>query len=157
MARVGWIDGVKYALGEYPAGVFLLLLVCVLAGCSSVAPAPDRGDRSGAPIAFAATRLVGTPYHFGEADAQGFDCSGLVFFVHEHAGLAVPRTADEQRRAANPVPLDALLPGDVVFFRTRFHINAHHVDHVGIYIGRGHTPGPPSPTRVWTRAITEST
>ena len=127
----------KHARSGYLAGMFLLLVISVTAGCSSVPRAPDRGDEGGAAIALAAAELVGTPYHFGGADTQGFDCSGLVVYVHERAGLEVPRTADEQRRAAHPVPLDAVLPGDVVFFRTRFHVNGRRVDHVGIYAGKG--------------------
>ncbi len=125
------------ALGFYRGLMFALLVGCVTAGCSNAPLAPDRRDDSGAAIARAAAQLIGAPYHFGGADAQGFDCSGLVVYVHERAGLEVPRTADEQRRAAQPVPLDAVLPGDVVFFRTRFHFNSHHVDHVGIYAGNG--------------------
>jgi murein DD-endopeptidase len=127
----------KHALGGHAANTFLFLVVWVIAGCSNVPRAPDRGDDRGGAIARAAAQLVGTPYHFGGADAQGFDCSGLVVYVHERAGLEVPRTADEQRRAAHPVPLDAVLPGDVVFFHTGFHISGRRVDHVGIYAGSG--------------------
>jgi murein DD-endopeptidase len=116
---------------------FLLLVACVAAGCSTVPRVPDRDNERGAGIALAAAELVGAPYHFGGADVQGFDCSGLVVYVHGRAGLEVPRTAEEQRRAAHPVSLDDALPGDVVFFRTRFHLNGHHVDHVGIYAGKG--------------------
>jgi len=126
----------KRALSVPAIAAFMLLVVCVTTGCSSVPRGPERDDR-GAAIALSAAELVGTPYHFGGADAQGFDCSGLVVYVHERAGLEVPRTADEQRRAAHPVPLDAILPGDLVFFRTRFHVTGHHVDHVGIYAGKG--------------------
>jgi murein DD-endopeptidase len=120
----------------YLAWTFLLLVASVIAGCSNVPREPDRADDRGAAIARAAAQLVGTPYHFGGADAEGFDCSGLVAYVHQRAGLEVPRSADEQRRAAHPVALDAVLPGDVVFFRTRFHIGSR-VDHVGIYTGSG--------------------
>ena len=122
----------KHERRGYLAGICLLLIAGMMAGCSSVPRAPDRGGEVGAAIALAATQLVGTPYHFGGADTLGFDCSGLVVYVHERAGLEVPRTADEQHRQAHPVPLDALLPGDVVFFRTRFQFRGHHVDHVGI-------------------------
>jgi cell wall-associated NlpC family hydrolase len=116
------------------AGMFLLLVVCVISACSTAPRSSDSADDRGASIARAAAQLVGTPYHFGGADAEGFDCSGLVAYVHERAGLAVPRTAAEQRRSAHPVPLNALLPGDLVFFR--FHRGGH-VDHVGIYAGGG--------------------
>jgi murein DD-endopeptidase len=113
----------------------LLVAGCLIAGCSSVPRASDA--ERGAAIARAAARVVGTPYHFGGADAQGFDCSGLIAYAYEHEGLEVPRTAEEQRRAAHPVSFDDLLPGDVVFFRTKFHFNRHHADHVGIYSGDG--------------------
>src|SRR5579872_7232870 len=126
----------KHRLGVCLAGALQLLVVWLMAGCSSL-PAPERSDTRGAVIARTATQLVGTPYHFGGADAQGFDCSGLVVYVHERAGLEVPRTAAEQRRAAQPVPLDAALPGDVVFFHTGSRIGGHRVNHVGIYAGGG--------------------
>jgi cell wall-associated NlpC family hydrolase len=48
-------------------------------------------------------------------------------------GLEIPRTAREQRHAAHPVPLAALAPGDLVFFR----IHSRRVNHVGIYVGGG--------------------
>jgi len=115
----------------------LVVALGLIAGCSSVPRAPERGDDRGAAIAQGTARLVGTPYHFGGVDAQGFDCSGLVVYVHQRAGIDVPRTADAQRREAHPVKRDALLPGDVVFFRTRFHFSRHRVDHVGIYAGNG--------------------
>jgi len=103
-----------------------------LAGCASHVRRPPRAD-TGTAIAALAISLVGAPYHFGGADAAGFDCSGLAFYVHERVGLTIPRTASEQRRAARAVPLGRLAPGDLVFF----HIHGRGVDHVGIYAGSG--------------------
>jgi cell wall-associated NlpC family hydrolase len=97
-------------------------------------PPPPEQLEQGAAIASAATALIGTPYHFGGADAGGFDCSGLALYVHERAGLNIPRTAAEQQHAARPVPLAQILPGDLVFF----HIRKRGIDHVGIYTGTGH-------------------
>ena len=97
---------------------------------------PEHFHDEGVVIAQAAAQLVGTPYHFGGADAHGFDCSGLVAYVYRRAGFEVPRTADAQRHAAHPVSLNALRPGDLVFFRTRWHRNRR-IDHVGIYVGEG--------------------
>jgi cell wall-associated NlpC family hydrolase len=99
---------------------------------SSVPPPPEQLAQ-GAAIAAAASALVGTPYHFGGADEGGFDCSGLALYVHERAGIGIPRTAAEQQHAARPVPLAQVLPGDLVFFRIR----KRGVDHVGIYVGAG--------------------
>jgi murein DD-endopeptidase len=105
-----------------------------LAACSSVPRESDEPPGGGgARIARSAAQLVGVPYHFGGADLQGFDCSGLAVYVYEQAGVEIPRTADAQRRAARPVSPDALSPGDLVFFR----IHSRHVNHVGIYAGGG--------------------
>jgi hypothetical protein len=118
-------------------GTLLLLALGLIAGCTTTPRMPEHGEGRGAVIARTASHLVGRPYQFGGADMQGFDCSGLVVYVHERAGIDVPRTADEQRHAAHPVPRAALLPGDVVFFRTHSRRSSHRVDHVGIYEGEG--------------------
>jgi cell wall-associated NlpC family hydrolase len=128
-------------------GVLLAAALAVLGGCSLVAPrAPRRAavvpitpaaaqtqEQTGAAIAAAAAALIGTPYEFGGADVGGFDCSGLALYVYERAGISIPRTAAEQQRAAQPVPLTELAPGDLVFFR----MGAQRIDHVGVYIGGG--------------------
>lgn len=132
-----------------PTAAASLLAVLLASGCASVpappvpsplqpvpAPPPPQMPApraQGAAIVRAAALMVGAPYHFGGADAGGFDCSGLALYAHETVGLAIPRTALEQQRAAQPVPLAELSPGDLVFFRIR----SRHVDHVGIYAGDG--------------------
>ncbi len=107
----------------------LLLVACSSVRRETVEPSADAGLA----IARVAAQLVGTPYHFGGADLQGFDCSGLAVYVHERAGVEIPRTADAQRHAALPVSPEALSPGDLVFFRIR----SRRVNHVGIYAGDG--------------------
>jgi len=77
---------------------------------------------------------VGKPYRFGGADLAGFDCSGLVYFIHNELGIAVPRTASDQYDAAEPVKLMSLEPGDLLFFRTTAR---KRITHVGIYAGDG--------------------
>ena len=117
-----------------PLAAAVPALVLALAGCAgSPQRAPPPPQTQGGAIAAVAASLVGTPYHFGGADGASFDCSGLAMYVHERVGLAIPRTAAEQQRAAHPVALAQLAPGDLVFFDIR----AHGVDHVGIYAGDG--------------------
>jgi cell wall-associated NlpC family hydrolase len=111
----------------------LLAAALFAGGCATHPPAAPAHPDEGAAIAALAASLVGTPYQFGGADASGFDCSGLALYVHERFGLSIPRTAAAQQRAARPVPLAQLAPGDLVFFRIR----ARGVDHVGIYAGDG--------------------
>jgi murein DD-endopeptidase len=113
----------------------LLEVGCATHPAPQLAPAPSPAPADqGAVIAAVAASLVGTPYHFGGADETGFDCSGLALYVHQRAGLAIPRTAAAQQRAARPVSLAELAPGDLVFFRIRAR---RAIDHVGIYAGAG--------------------
>jgi cell wall-associated NlpC family hydrolase len=105
-----------------------------VAACSSVPhESYEQPGGGGIVIARSAAQLIGAPYHFGGADLKGFDCSGLAAYVYGQAGMEIPRTADAQQRAARPVSLEALSPGDLVFFR----IHSRHVNHVGIYAGDG--------------------
>jgi cell wall-associated NlpC family hydrolase len=110
----------------------LLALALSVSGCAGAPRQPPRAVQ-GSAIAAVAAALVGTPYQFGGADGAGFDCSGLALYVHERVGLMIPRTAAEQQRAAHPVAIAQLAPGDLVFF----HIRKRSVDHVGIYAGDG--------------------
>jgi murein DD-endopeptidase len=112
----------------------VIAAVLALAGCAGAPRQPPPAQPAqGQAIAALAASLVGSPYHFGGADGAGFDCSGLALYVHERVGLAIPRTAAEQQRAAHPVALAQLAPGDLVFFDMR----ARGIDHVGIYAGEG--------------------
>ena len=78
---------------------------------------PATGD-AGARIAQTALHYVGVPYRYGGSEpSRGFDCSGLVSYVHGIDGIAVPRTAAAQFAAARPVAAADLRPGDLVFFR----------------------------------------
>jgi murein DD-endopeptidase len=91
---------------------------------------PTLGDE----LALRAIAQVGKPYRYGGADLKGFDCSGLVFYVHQDLGVQVPRTAAEQYKMSKPVNIHQLLPGDLLFFRTT---RSKRVTHVGVYAGGG--------------------
>ena len=125
-------------------GCLLAVVAALATGCAT-APRDEAGVSDthrvsrqqpapvppGDALARSALALIGAPYRFGGANPQGFDCSGLVFYLHERAGVFVPRTASAQRHAARPVALGALAPGDLVFFR----MSSKKVDHVGVYVG----------------------
>jgi cell wall-associated NlpC family hydrolase len=129
-----------------PAALLAALLsTTLLAACAAPRThAPPVAAPAGTEIAGIATALIGTRYHFGGADAAGFDCSGLALYAYEQAGIPIPRTAAAQQRAAQPVPLGALAPGDLVFF----HIHSRSIDHVGIYTGDGRFVHAPRPGQV---------
>ena len=102
-------------------------------------------DKSSAPIPaainaamWAAASQVGVPYVWGgetplPAANAGFDCSGLVQWAYGQAGIALPRTAQQQHDAVTPVPAAQAQPGDLVFWND----GTTSVQHVAIYVGAG--------------------
>ena len=158
-----------------PFSAGALLAVLTLAGCASAPPsqapssshvasasdvddARDESDWDGSggavnmrgrgeALADFALRLRGTPYRFGGASLEGFDCSGLVFYAHRQLGLTVPRTSREQEADAENIKPRKLRRGDLVFFK----IGSRKVNHVGIYIGKSrfvHAPGAGKPVTI---------
>jgi cell wall-associated NlpC family hydrolase len=91
----------------------------LLGGCATLRAPAAANAPNGAAIVAVANTLVGTRYQFGGADAAGFDCSGLALYAYERVGIAIPRTAAAQQRAARAVPAAQLAPGDLVFFHPR--------------------------------------
>jgi len=88
------------------------------------------GRNAGYLAASLAREQVGVPYRYGGTSPSGFDCSGLVQYVYGKLGVRLPRKSREMAGVGHQVPMNALLPGDLVFFR----INKNRVSHVGIYI-----------------------
>ncbi len=89
-----------------------------------------------------ALKYLGYPYIWGaESPKQGFDCSGLVYYVFEKFGYKMNRVADDQMDQGTLVTKDQLLAGDLVFFGY-----GKYSDHVGIYIGNGNFVHAANPT-----------
>jgi cell wall-associated NlpC family hydrolase len=87
---------------------------------------------------------VGSPYRYGAAGPNAFDCSGLVNWAYKSSGKSLPRSSSALSRVGTPVSKSALQPGDLVFFYKP-------VSHVGIYIGNGkivHASNRKSPVKI---------
>jgi NlpC/P60 family len=80
-----------------------------------------------------AARWAGTPHRLGGNGPGGIDCSGLTQRIYgDLFHIRLPRTTRDLVRAGVAVDKDALLPGDLVFFR----IPKKKLRHVGVYLGR---------------------
>ena len=97
-----------------------------LPNSSNVAP-PVRTTRT--LMVDLALSMLGQPYRFGGAAPGGFDCSGLVVYAANGAGVHVPRTALEQSNTGTAIARGDLEAGDLVFMHL-----AHKELHVGIAI-----------------------
>ena len=101
-------------------------------------PVSGSASGSGAGVAAvqAAVSQLGVPYVFGgEQPGTGFDCSGLVQWAWGQAGVSIPRTTETQWPALQHVSLDALEPGDLLFY---YNLDGdNQVDHVVMYTGSG--------------------
>lgn len=84
---------------------------------------------SGAVIQAALSR-IGSPYSWGAAGPSSFDCSGLVMWAFQQAGISLPHSSQALARGGQPVSSDSMQPGDLVTYYSD-------ASHVGIYIGDG--------------------
>lgn len=108
---------------------------------AAVPGAPRSGGPSGhaAPEsaqAAAAVRTalaqVGKPYEWGGAGPHSFDCSGLVMYAWEAAGVNLPHYSVSQLDDTTPVSRSQLEPGDIVFYDTP---SGPQPGHDALYIG----------------------
>ncbi|MFF2844993.1 NlpC/P60 family protein [Streptomyces sp. NPDC058001] len=110
---------------------------------SSERGASAPNSRAAAAVSYAYAAL-GSPYVWGAAGPNAFDCSGLTQAAYRAAGVALPRTTYAQINAGPRVSRAQLQPGDLVFFYSG-------ISHVGIYVGNGqmiHAPNPSAPVRL---------
>jgi cell wall-associated NlpC family hydrolase len=86
-------------------------------------------------ISFAQQQL-GKPYQWGGTGPDAFDCSGLTEQAYRAAGIAIPRTSQQQWLWGPRVPAGQVQPGDLVFFAGADGTPTS-PGHVGLIIGGG--------------------
>jgi peptidoglycan DL-endopeptidase CwlO len=99
-------------------------------GLSPGGPGAGPGSGQGAIAVQAALTQIGAPYVWGGAAPGGFDCSGLVMWAFQQAGIALPHSSQAMAHGGQPVSLSDLQPGDVLTFYSD-------ASHAGLYIGDG--------------------
>jgi cell wall-associated NlpC family hydrolase len=94
---------------------------------AAVLPAP--GGEGMLAVQAALTR-IGSPYSWGASGPGSFDCSGLVMWAFQQAGVSLPHSSQALAQGGQPVSMDQMQPGDLVTYYSD-------ASHVGIYIGDG--------------------
>lgn len=134
---------------------FLICASGLFAACTLGPPHAAEGAPRHSPVhseaATVAQELLGSPYRYGGAGPQGFDCSGLVHYAYGRAGASVPRTTRALYRRATPINPRTIRPGDLLFFQI-----GGRISHVGIYAGDGRFIHAPSSGKSVTFAQLDS-
>ena len=123
-----WIAGVeaKYA----PAKAQTEYRAAAAKPAPKPAPAPKPKQSQGERIVSIAKSKIGSPYVYGAAGPNAFDCSGFTSWVYAQAGKQIPRTSGAQASAGRNVAISDLQPGDIVVYYSG-------ASHVAIYAGNG--------------------
>jgi len=74
----------------------------------------------------------GDPYVWGYAGPDRFDCSGLLMYSFQRAGLAMPRTTSAQYGAMRHIPQSQMQRGDLMYF----HDSSGNIYHAAMFLGR---------------------
>ena len=96
-------------------------------------PAPDVGPPNGSAsqaIAYARA-VIGAGYSKNPRMGPTYDCSGLTTMAWRAAGVSIPTVSNTQYAGLPHVPLNAVQPGDLIFW------GPGGSAHVALYIGGG--------------------
>ena len=93
-------------------------------------PSPSAGSNAGSIAVQAALTRIGSPYSWGAGGPSAFDCSGLVQWAFQQAGVFLPHSSYAQSAGGQPVSMDQMQPGDVIAYYSD-------ASHVGMYVGDG--------------------
>ena len=95
-----------------------------------MAPPGGGGAPEAATVIQAALSRIGSPYSWGGSGPSAFDCSGLVMWSFQQAGISLPHSSQALAQGGQPVSLDQMQPGDLVTYYSD-------ASHVAIYLGDG--------------------
>ncbi len=109
------------------------------AGSSGASPAPGtvavsasgNAQAAGLAAVHGAIKYMGVPYLWAGASSAGVDCSGLTMLAWSQAGVSMDHSAADQYAMFPHVALNALQPGDLIFYN----LDGTGIDHVVMYVG----------------------
>ena len=94
---------------------------------------PLSGESIQVAINAALSKESGAHYRAGGSGPNAFDCSGLVKWSFEQAGVYLPHGSNNQIKVVKRISKDQLQPGDLVFSGR----GKGGISHVALYIGDG--------------------
>jgi len=118
--------------------LFILAMLCIgqllhhpiaLAADAVEEPALSPAEQA----AYVAAGMIGAPYKYRGIGPNAFDCSGLVRYSFESAGIETPHSTRELRKVSDRIQFTELQRGDLLFFNERRRRSSH----VGIYLADG--------------------
>jgi cell wall-associated NlpC family hydrolase len=101
------------------------------AGGTTTIAASGITSAAGLAAVHGALKYWNVPYVFGGASSAGLDCSGLTMLAWSQAGVTMDHSAADQYNDFPHVPLNALQPGDLLFYD----LDGSGIDHVVMYVG----------------------
>lgn len=97
---------------------------------------------------YTALAQVGMPYRYAVSDPSvGFDCSGLTAYAWGSVGVGLAHSSRAQIRAAGPVDVSAVQPGDLVYYPG--HVSLAVDD--GIVVHAPHRGAPVEVRTMWSK------
>lgn len=143
---LGWSEGAVVRVDERNIALPLRARVMFEAG-AVVLPDGRQGRVSGgsirrlneiraeacskAPERWALEHFPGSPYLWGGVTPWGVDCSGLVQTTFAARGISLPRDSGQQAECGEHISLEAIRPGDLLFFRGQSGERITHVAFAG--------------------------
>lgn len=141
-AARGWSEGARVSVGRDVVALPLRARVTLEEGLVTLpdgragriiegrvrsADTAAEEARRAMPHRWALDHFRGAPYQWGGVTPWGVDCSGLVQTTYAARGVVLPRDSSKQAAAGEAVPLDAIAPGDLLFFHSE---HGSHISHV---------------------------
>lgn len=88
------------------------------------------GEGAAAEAVQAALDQQGKPYIYGAKGPDSFDCSGLMYYAYQQAGVTIGGSTSSQVSEGYSVSTSDLKPGDLIFYYSD-------QSHVSMYVGNG--------------------
>lgn len=108
----------------------ILVLICLVSTLTGRAQTTNLIALRDSIVCYA-EQYLGTPYVYAGASANGFDCTGFVYFVFKHFGIHTSRSSSGFENEGTKIESECSLPGDIILF-TGTNSEIRKVGHAGI-------------------------